>query len=237
MMQSVDIAIVGGGMVGLAMAAALKNTDLRIAVIEGRLPDENLAELPDVRVSALSRSTEMILRNLNAWDGILARRASPYSAMEVWEQDSFSRIEFSASQMTQPNLGHIVENRVIQLALLDQVKKQMNVSLHIPQTVQSVAIGESEAWLTLNDGQSITAKLLIAADGANSWVRKQMDIPLTHWDYGHSAIVANVRTVEPHGELQDRYSLQWDRWLSYRCPILTCVRWYGRPTLFVRNAY
>lgn len=199
MMQSVDIAIVGGGMVGLAMAAALKNTDLRIAVIEGRLPDENLAELPDVRVSALSRSTEMILRNLNAWDGILARRASPYSAMEVWEQDSFSRIEFSASQMTQPNLGHIVENRVIQLALLEQVKKQMNVSLHIPQTVQSVAIGESEAWLTLNDGQSITAKLLIAADGANSWVRKQMDIPLTHWDYGHSAIVANVRTVEPHG--------------------------------------
>lgn len=198
MMQSVDIAIVGGGMVGLAMAAALKNTDLRIAVIEGRLPDENLAELPDVRVSALSRSTEMILRNLNAWDGILARRASPYSAMEVWEQDSFSRIEFSATQMTQPNLGHIVENRVIQLALLDQVKKQMNVSLHIPQTVHSVAIGESEAWLTLNDGQSITAKLVVAADGANSWVRKQMDIPLTHWDYGHSAIVANVRTAEPH---------------------------------------
>ena len=198
MMQSVDIAIVGGGMVGLAMAAAWKNTDLRIAVIEGRLPDENLAELPDVRVSALSRSTEMILRNLNAWDGILARRASPYMAMEVWEQDSFSRIEFSANQMTQPNLGHIVENRVIQLALLEQVKKQMNVSLHIPQTVQSMAIGESEAWLTLNDGQSITAKLVVAADGANSWVRKQMDIPLTHWDYGHSAIVANVRTVESH---------------------------------------
>ncbi|MZI92493.1 FAD-dependent 2-octaprenylphenol hydroxylase [Vibrio sp. CAIM 722] len=201
MMQSVDIAIVGGGMVGLALAAAFKDTDLRIAVIEGKIPDDTLDELPDVRVSALSRSTEMILRNLNAWDGVMSRRAAPYSAMEVWEQDSFARIEFSANQMTQPNLGHIVENRVIQLALLDQVKKQINVSLHMPVTIQNIAVGESEAWLTLSDGQAVTAKLVVGADGANSWVRKQFDIPLTHWDYGHSAIVANVRTAESHDSI------------------------------------
>ncbi|MCG6411577.1 FAD-dependent 2-octaprenylphenol hydroxylase [Vibrio fluvialis] len=198
MMQSVDIAIVGGGMVGLALAAAFKNTDLRIAVIEGKLPQEGLSELPDVRVSALSRSSEIILQNLNAWQGIKARRAAPYTAMEVWEQDSFARIEFSANSLTQPNLGHIVENRVIQLALLEQVKQQSNVSLYMPASCQSLAIGESEAWLTLSNGQSLTAKLVVGADGANSWVRKQQDIPLTHWDYGHSAVVANVRTTEPH---------------------------------------
>lgn len=115
MMQSVDIAIVGGGMVGLALAAAFKDTDLRIAVIESNEPDNQLNDLPDVRVSALSRSSENILRNLGAWQGIVQRRAAPYSAMEVWEQDSFARIEFDADKLTQPDLGHIVENRVINL--------------------------------------------------------------------------------------------------------------------------
>ncbi|CAK2788658.1 2-octaprenylphenol 6-hydroxylase [Vibrio crassostreae] len=198
MMQSVDIAIVGGGMVGLALAAALKDSDLRIAVIEGRAPSEGLSELPDVRVSALSRSSEVILRNLGTWQGIEQRRAAPYQAMEVWEQDSFARIEFDSTRLAQPNLGHIVENRVIQLALLDQVKKQDNVSLYMPATCKTMAIGESEAWLTLDNGQALTAKLVVGADGANSWVRKQQDIPLTHWDYGHSAIVANIKTTEPH---------------------------------------
>lgn len=198
MMQSVDIAIVGGGMVGLALAAAFKETELRIAVIESREPDEQLADLPDVRVSALSRSSENILRNLGAWPGILSRRYSPYSAMEVWEQDSFARIEFDAQKLAQPDLGHIVENRVIQLALLEQVKQLPNVSLFMPSKCSTIAIGESEAWLTLDNGQALTAKLVVGADGANSWVRKQQDIPLTHWDYGHSAIVANVWTAEAH---------------------------------------
>lgn len=201
MMQSVDIAIVGGGMVGLALAAAFKDTDLRIAVIESRVPDSELADLPDVRVSALSRSSENILRNLGAWNGIVERRAAPYSAMEVWEQDSFARIEFDAQKLAQPDLGHIVENRVIQLSLLEQVKKQSNVSLFMPAQCSSMAVGESEAWLTLDNGHSLTAKLVVGADGANSWVRKQQDIPLTHWDYGHSAVVANIWTAETHDKV------------------------------------
>ncbi|UUM31001.1 FAD-dependent 2-octaprenylphenol hydroxylase [Vibrio japonicus] len=198
MMQSVDIAIVGGGMVGLALAAAFKDTDLRIAVIESQEPKEDLSELPDVRVSALSRSSENILRNLGAWQGISHRRCAPYAAMEVWEQDSFARIEFDAQKLAQPDLGHIVENRVIQLALLEQVRKQTNVTLFMPVKCTSLAVGESEAWISLDNGQALTAKLVVGADGANSWVRKQQDIPLTHWDYGHSAVVANVWTVEPH---------------------------------------
>lgn len=201
MMQSVDIAIVGGGMVGLAFAAAMKDSDLRIALIESHIPDSELQELSDVRVSALSRSSESILRNLGAWQGIIDRRAAAYRAMEVWEQDSFARIEFDAKKIAQPDLGHIVENRVIQLALLEQVKKQANVTLFMPAQCQSMAMGESEAWLTLANGQSLTAKLVVGADGANSWVRRQQDIPLTHWDYGHSAIVANVWTQEPHDKV------------------------------------
>ena len=201
MMQSVDIAIIGGGMVGLALAAAFKDSDLRVAVIEGAVPNDTLNELPDVRVSALSRSSETILRNLGAWQGIEQRRASPYYAMEVWEQDSFANIAFDAQSMAQPDLGHIVENRVIQLALLEQVQKLDNVTLFMPARCATLAVGEQESWLTLDNGQAMTAKLVVGADGANSWLRNQMDIPLTHWDYGHSALVANVKTADPHNSV------------------------------------
>lgn len=197
-MQSFDIAIIGGGMVGLTVAAALEHSDMRVAIIEGQLPNEQLDPLPDTRVSALSRSSEQILRRVGAWQGIEQRRLNPYLAMEVWDQDSFAAIDFHAEQLCQPNLGHIVENRVVQLALLDKVRQLDNVVLFAPQKCQSMALGESEAWLTLDSGQALTAKLVVGADGAHSWLRQQQDIPLTHWDYGHHALVANVSTSEPH---------------------------------------
>lgn len=198
MMQSVDVAIIGGGMVGLTLAAALADTELRVAVIEGRLPEQTLEPLPDLRVSALSRASERILQRVGAWPGIEARRLSPYSKMQVWEQDSFASIDFDAERLAQPNLGHIVENRVIQLALLERVQQLPNVTVLAPERCQNIAFGESEAWLSLESGQSLTAKLVVGADGANSWLRQQLDIPLTHWDYGHSAIVANIRCSETH---------------------------------------
>ena len=198
MMHSVDIAIVGGGMVGLALAATFKDTELRIAVIENRLPEEQISEQHDSRVSALNRATENLLTHLGVWPDIMRSRSNSYTAMEVWEQDSFARIEFSAENFAQPNLGYIVENQVIQRALYEQVKRQSNVTFFAPTQCASIAIGESEAWLSLECGQALTAKLVVGADGANSWVRKQQDIPLTHWDYGHNAIVANIKTLEAH---------------------------------------
>lgn len=231
MMQSVDIAIIGGGMVGLTLATALRETDLRIAIIEGREPSNELDLLPDVRVSALSRASENILRNLGAWAGIERRRLSPYQAMEVWEQDSFARIAFDAGQLAQPDLGHIVENRIIQLALLEQVQAQSNVQLFMPARCQSMAIGENEAWLTLDNGQAVTARLVVGADGANSWVRQQADIPLTHWDYGHSAIVANVRTSEPHQRVaRQSFSPQGPlAFLPLSEPDLSSIVWSTEP--------
>ncbi|MDA9556315.1 FAD-dependent 2-octaprenylphenol hydroxylase [Vibrio sp.] len=201
MMQSVDIAIIGGGMVGLTFAAAFKGSDIRVAVIDGNIPEHHESPLPTGRVSALSRSSEIVLRNLSVWQKIEQLECSPYQAMEVWEQDSFARIEFNAQKLSQPNLGYIIENSVVQQSLLEQVVDMPNVSLIMPAKCTNLVMGESEAWLTLDNGQSLTTKLVVGADGANSWLRKNRDIPLTHWDYGHQAITANVRTTEPHGQV------------------------------------
>ncbi|AGM43684.1 FAD-dependent 2-octaprenylphenol hydroxylase [Aeromonas hydrophila] len=197
-MQNVDVVIVGGGMVGLGLAAALKGSALKVAVIEGQLPEPALNEAPDNRVSALSLASQRILQQVGAWRGIEARRLQPYVQMEVWEQDSFGRIAFDAASLRQPELGHIVENRVIQLALLEAILDGDNIQLLSPARASSLQSGEAGSLLLLEDGRALSAKLVVAADGAHSWVRRQADIPLTSWDYGHHALVATVRCAEPH---------------------------------------
>jgi 2-octaprenylphenol hydroxylase len=94
-----------------------------------------------------------------------------------------------------------------------------------------MAIGENEAWLTLDNGQALTARLVVGADGANSWVRQQADIPLTHWDYGHSAIVANVRTSEPHQRIaRQSFSPQGPlAFLPLSEPDLSSIVWSTEP--------
>ncbi|WP_430480700.1 FAD-dependent 2-octaprenylphenol hydroxylase [Aeromonas caviae] len=197
-MQEVDVVIVGGGMVGLGLAAALKQSTLRVAVVEGRLPDPVLGAAPDNRVSALSLASQRILQGVGAWDGIAARRLQPYERMQVWEQDSFGQIAFDAASLRQGALGHIVENRVIQLALLEAIGGAGNIQLLTPARAKSLQSSAAGALLLLEDGRALSASLVVAADGAQSWVRRQADIPLTSWDYGHHALVATVRCAEPH---------------------------------------
>jgi 2-octaprenylphenol hydroxylase len=197
-MQSYDIAVVGGGMVGLAFAAALKDTTLKVVVIEGNEIDRELGEQPDLRVSALSRASQNILQNLDAWGGIESRRKQAYSAMQVWDRDGFGRIDFDGSALMTDTLGHLVENKVIQLALLEQIEKAGNITLLTGTQIRKLSRNAEAAWLTLDGQEPVYAKLIVGADGANSWTRQQVNIPLVSWDYNHSAIVANIRTVEPH---------------------------------------
>ncbi|WP_150138173.1 FAD-dependent 2-octaprenylphenol hydroxylase [Candidatus Enterovibrio escicola] len=200
-MINVDIAIIGGGIVGLTFAAALADSDLRIIVIEDKVQEPTLSDLPNPRVSALSRASEFILRNIGVWEDLSSHHNNSYQKMSVWEQDSFGSIEFDALDLGQPNLGHIIENQVIHLALLDRIKQQHNVILLCPNKCTSMRFGETETWLTLDSSNLITTKLVVGADGANSWVRNQLSIPLTHWDYGQSALVTNIRTTEPHNSV------------------------------------
>jgi len=198
-MQSVDVAIVGGGMVGLAVACGLQGNGLRVAVLEQRVSEPLAADAPpQLRVSAINAASEKLLTRLGIWQDILSRRASCYHGMEVWDKDSFGHISFDDQSMGYSHLGHIVENAVIHYALWNKAQQSSDITLFAPAELQQVAWGENETFLTLKDGSMLTARLVIGADGANSWLRNKADIPLTFWDYQHHALVATIRTEEPH---------------------------------------
>lgn len=197
-MQSVDVAIVGGGMVGLAVACGLHGSGLRVAVLENRVPEPLHPDAaPELRVSAINAASEKFLTHLGAWPNIVTR-ASCYHGMEVWDKDSFGRIDFDDKSFGFSHLGHIVENAVVHSALWQRAEQCSDITLLAPAETQQVAWGENEAFLTLKDGAMLTARLVIGADGANSWLRQKADIPLTFWDYNHHALVATIRTAEPH---------------------------------------
>lgn len=199
-MQSVDVAIVGGGMVGLAVACGLQGSGLRVAVLEQREPQPLAADAaPALRVSAINAASEKLLSRLGVWSEIVSHRVSCYHGMEVWDKDSFGRITFDDKSMGYSHLGHIVENAVIHDALWQKVRQSSDITLLAPAELQQVAWGENETFLTLKDGTMLTARLVIGTDGAHSWLRNKADIPLTFWDYRHHALVATIRTEEAHG--------------------------------------
>lgn len=187
-------------MVGLAVACGLQGSGLRVAVLEQREPQPLAADAaPALRVSAINAASEKLLTRLGVWSDIVARRASCYHGMEVWDKDSFGRIEFDDQSMGYSHLGHIVENAVIHYALWQKAQQSSDITLMAPAELQQVAWGENEAFLTLKDGAMLTARLVIGADGANSWLRNKADIPLTFWDYRHHALVATIHTEDAHG--------------------------------------
>jgi 2-octaprenylphenol hydroxylase len=203
-----DVVIVGGGMAGCALARALAGSELRIAIIEARpFPDslpEPLAEVDnfDLRVSALTIASQQLLAANGDWDKIAAYRVSPYDRMCVWDAEGTGEIRFDAAEIHQPLLGHIVENRAIVACLLDGIRRQANVSLFNPAEVESITpdemAGQPVFTVNLVDGRSISASLVVGADGAQSRVRTLQGISSREWDYGHTAIVATVRTEKPH---------------------------------------
>ena len=195
-MKTFDLVIVGGGMVGLALAASLRKTPLHIAVIESFPPQTSTEQITN-RVSALNLASQSLLTELGVWSNLTAIRATAYNDMDVWEKDSFAKIEFSGKSLGLTHLGHIVENHLIQHTLWQNVLSQKNAEI-LTALPQTIAVTDSNAIMTLNNGHMLSAKLIVGADGANSWVRKQADIPLVFRDYGHHALVCNVKTEEPH---------------------------------------
>ena len=195
-----DLIIVGAGMVGSTLALALEHSGLDILIVDGSPLSVSPfdAQAPfEPRVSALSMASQRILERLGAWPGIAARRACPYGEMRVWDGSGTGSIHFAAASVHAETLGHIVENRVVQDALLDRLHDSQIGLLGSARLEQLRRSGDG--WLlTLADGRELRAPLLVAADGANSAVRRLAGCATREWDYLHHAIVTSVRCERPH---------------------------------------
>lgn len=199
-MKSFDCIVVGGGMVGAASALALAELGLTVAVIEQTEPQNFTKEQAlDLRVSAISLASQHLLEQLGAWSQVLKWRACPYKRLGVWE-DEYAYTEFNANDIEQEHLGHIVENRLIQLSLWQQLKQQRNIELFCPEKIISLSQDEDIATVIM-ENNTVSAKLVIAADGANSQVRQLVNIGVTSWDYQQSAMLINVKTELPQQDI------------------------------------
>lgn len=200
-MQEFDIIIVGGGMVGATAANLLAPSGLKIAVIESQLPPPFSFEQPmDLRVSAISLASQQLLVATGAWANIREMRICPYRRLETWERGG-AGTKFSAAEIGYDKLGYIIENRVIQLGLLEAMSRHGNITLFCPDKLASLQQDGMGVCATLDSGEVLQSRLLLAADGANSTVRQQANIGLTRFDYRQHCMIINIETRLPQQDI------------------------------------
>lgn len=213
-----DVIIVGAGMVGSALACALGSSGISVAIIEAQQLNTDWPDQVDdihgydPRVSALTVASQNFLQDIGVWAGISQQRISAYSHMHVWDAEGTGSIDFSAEEINQPALGHIIENRITATALLRVIEQHNNLQLISPAKLASLALHEADSAnsfyrLSLDDGRELQAPLVVAADGANSYIRRLAEFEMREWDYGHDAIVATVETEQNHQQTA------WQRFL------------------------
>lgn len=202
-MINVDIAIVGGGITGASLAALLDDIGLTsqcsVALID--LADVeaavDLSEF-DPRVVALSSASQEILTQANVWQALTKLRACAYQSMYVWDAEGTGNIRFSADDIQQTNLGHIVENKV-----LVHVLNQRLAGIHNLIQLRGAGLEQIHAdcgyqRLLLSNAEQVRAQLVIGADGAKSKVRELAHFETKAWAYGQKAIVTTVETQHSH---------------------------------------
>lgn len=204
-MQKFDILIVGAGMVGLTLALAIRKTTRLTVAIADKTPLSTITDEPSVRVSAINMASQQIFEQLNVWSNIVEQRLQPYQHMHVWDKAGYGKLSFSTNDVAGilgtsdvEQLGWIIENSVVRLALWNKAQQDSGITFFTDENITNIGMGDSEVFASFATQIPITAKLVVGADGANSWVRKQMDMPITFRDYDHHAIVATVQCEQGH---------------------------------------
>ncbi len=190
-----DIVIVGGGLAGLSLAAALRRSSLSVALIEGQAPV--FAAGLDSRVYAISPANARFLDELGAWRHMDATRMQAVAQMEV-HGDAGGRLDFSAYGVGAAELAWILESSLMQRELWETVKRQGKLTLLCPAKPRELMLAPDAAVLSLDDGRQIKARLVVGADGAESWTRGAAGIEVRFDPYDQLGVVANFETELPH---------------------------------------
>ncbi|MBZ2189160.1 UbiH/UbiF/VisC/COQ6 family ubiquinone biosynthesis hydroxylase [Alcanivorax sp. JB21] len=193
-----DVLIVGGGMAGGLMAAALMHSGLSVVVLDAAPVPQMPAGAATPRVSALTEASRHMLENVGAWQQLPPARIQPYDRMHVWDGDGTGDVRFAAQDLHTDALGWIVENEAL-VAALYQVVTASRVQWQPNARTECIRRSEQGWRVTLADGREYCAPMLIGADGARSAVRQVAGIPGTGRDTGHVAIVGSAMTALPHG--------------------------------------
>lgn len=196
-----DVLVVGGGMVGAALAVALNGTGLGVTVVEAVPPRAPGQPSYDDRSTALAWTSRRILETLDAWP-MLAGDAGPIEHVHVSQQHRLGVTRLHAAEENLPALGYVVPNRALGSVLLAAMTRADNVRFLAPARALAVyrqSDGISVRIEASGSTQEVRAKLLVVADGARSPLREMLGIRARHWDYGQAAIICNIATERAHG--------------------------------------
>lgn len=204
-----DILIVGGGLVGASLALALENTPIRVGLIEAQSETERLTAASGQRALALSRGTTQILDRLGIW-ALAKPQAMPIRHIHVSERGRFGKTRLHASDRQVEALGYVLVARHLEEAMARRLGQSAHVQSICPAHLMGLKAGSAGICVTLkHNGEelNLTARLLVAADGGNSSVRRLLDIPQRSTDYGQTAIVTEVTTETPnHHTAYERFT-------------------------------
>ena len=204
-----DVVVVGAGIVGGTLASLLAQGGKKVAVVEPRLPKGfDVGNAFELRVSAISRASQRALEKVAAWEGVLSKRVHAYEAMQVWDAGGVGNIRFDASDIGETNLGHIVENNVIQSSLIEVLQANSDVTLFYPSIIETLGFSEDgRRLITLDTGELLSTCLVVGADGPSSSVRGLAGLSVDRNDYGQKGLVAIVKTEQHHQDTA------WQRFL------------------------
>jgi len=204
-----DVVIVGAGMVGLTLANLLLKQGESIAIIDQiGPPGFDSSQDYDARVTAVSPGSKAIFEYIDVWKLMQSKRISPFNSMFVWDELSNAKIHFHSRDVSEPNLGYIVENVVIQSSLYECLKQQDHVHWCLSSSVSDIQQHEDYIEIELINQQKLKANLLVGADGQHSSVRNFAQLAYSEKSYQQKGIVARVQTETLHQDTA------WQRFLS-----------------------
>jgi len=198
-----DLVIVGGGLVGASLAIALSGRGLRMALVEAAVPSADSQPSYDDRALALAYGTRRIFEGMGLWQDI-APRAGAIERIHVSEHGRFGFTHLDSAEERVPALGYVITARELGRTLLACLPTLPDLEVIAPARVSDIAVDEHRARLTLQQddaGRQIDTRLLVAADGVKSFVRDAMGLPVRRWEYGQSAVVANITPQRSHQQV------------------------------------